>query len=248
MEFANHFTEWCYNYHDETRPWACNTVAYPTVEEQRRFIRSYVNHRPQFNPRASATPKLTTSDSNGSIPPVGSISAFMLDSRTPGGAGTIYGPGAGNTYAEEEARREKELERQVEELMKDVRIWRVANSAQWVAWGIVQAKVPELDDGKFDLISEPSTVASPALTNGTISSSPVLVSSPENIEDPVTTDAVDKETDAEVEASEEADEFDYLAYAQDRAMFFWGDMVSLGVVKPEDLPKETLERVRILDY
>lgn len=132
--------------------------------------------------------------------------------------------------------------------MKDVRIWRVANSAQWVAWGIVQAKVPELDDGKFDLISEPSTVASPALTNGTISSSPVLVSSPENIEDPVTTDAVDKETDAEVEASEEADEFDYLAYAQDRAMFFWGDMVSLGVVKPEDLPKETLERVRILDY
>ncbi|RFU34029.1 hypothetical protein B7463_g2282, partial [Scytalidium lignicola] len=253
LEFANHFTEWCYNYHDEARPWACNTNLYPTIEEQRRFIRSYVNHRPQFNPRASATPKLTTSDSSSSVPATGSISAFMLDSRTPGGAGSGYAAGAGNTYAEEEARREKELERQVEELMKEVRIWRVANSAQWVAWGIVQAKVPELDDAKSDLTSDASTVTSPItvpLNGATIDPSREMVKSPEAINESASLDLnpVNNGADADHEIPEETDEFDYLAYAQDRALFFWGDAVSMGIIKREELPSEIVERIRVLEY
>ena len=140
LEFANHFTEWCYNYHEADKPWACKTDRYPTMEEQRRFIRSYVNHRPQFNPRASATPKLAAMDGLGKG---NSISDFLLDSRNPGGIGSI-------DYAEEEILREAETDRKVEELLKEVKIWRVANSAQWVAWGIVQAKVPELDKKTID--------------------------------------------------------------------------------------------------
>ncbi len=52
--------------------------------------------------------------------------------------------------------------------------------------------------------------------------------------------------DDEGEAEEE--EFDYLGYAQERAMFFWGDVLQLGIVKREDLPRELLEKVKIVEY
>jgi choline kinase len=53
----------------------------------------------------------------------------------------------------------------------------------------------------------------------------------------------------EVEAEEE-EGFDYLAYSQDRAMFFWSDLLQMGLVKPEELPAEMVEhiRTRIVDY
>ncbi|KFY22905.1 hypothetical protein V493_06241, partial [Pseudogymnoascus sp. VKM F-4281 (FW-2241)] len=139
LEFANHFTEWCYNYHDPTTPYVCNTKSFPTPSEQRRFIRAYLNHRPQFSgsASASATPKVVPSPGPGNA----GISAFMLDSRGPAG-----GQAAPGGYAEEEARRIAEVERTVEEIMVEARWWRVANSAQWVAWGIVQANIPELEE------------------------------------------------------------------------------------------------------
>ncbi len=45
-----------------------------------------------------------------------------------------------------------------------------------------------------------------------------------------------------------SDEFDYLAYAQDRALFFWGDCLQLGLVKKEELPEALLARVKTLTY
>ncbi|KAK8182908.1 kinase-like domain-containing protein [Phyllosticta citribraziliensis] len=45
FEFANHFAEWCYNYHDPHASHAFNVPAYPSLAEQTRFIRSYVTHR-----------------------------------------------------------------------------------------------------------------------------------------------------------------------------------------------------------
>jgi choline kinase len=49
---------------------------------------------------------------------------------------------------------------------------------------------------------------------------------------------------------DEEEGFDYLAYSQDRAMFFWSDLLQLGLVKPEELPAEMVEhiRTRIVDY
>lgn len=228
MEFANHFTEWCYNYHDSTKSWACNTSRYPTLEQQRAFIRSYVNHRVQFNPRASATPKLVAADGISK----GSISEFLLDSRAPGGYA--------NSYAEDEARREQDVERQVDALLKEVKIWRVANSAQWVAWGIVQAKVPECDGSGTE--AEETDERAVNETNGT---APQLDKRPEGL---VAEAMLSGETAKEAEQLEDdEDHFDYLGYAQDRARFFWGDIVSLGLVKREDLPAELANSLKVVD-
>lgn len=191
----------------------------------------------------------------------GSISEFLLDSRTPGGTGGVGGGGVeASGYAEDEARRERDTERRVDELLKEVRIWRVANSAQWVAWGIVQAKVPELDgpvDGAAeDGISSPLTTAtdsSPAAAQGTqISTTPTqetpnplapLEKTQSQVIPPPEQADQQQQQDAEQEA-----EFDYLAYAQERALFFWGDVVSLGLVKREELPEGIRGRIKVVDF
>jgi choline kinase len=180
----------------------------------------------------------------------GSISEFLLDSRTPGGSSTeLY------NYAEDEARREKETERQVQELLKEARIWRVANSAQWVAWGIVQAKVPELDGPP-----------APVVDGAEIAEEPAAMYGEENVKPNTEVNGVHNEAEKrpeglkaeallsgdspkEAEALEdEEDEFDYLAYAQDRALFFWGDVVGLGIVEKEELPKELVKRLKFVDH
>lgn len=230
LEFANHFTEWCYNYHDPARPHGCNTKVYPTPEEQRTFIRAYLNHRPQFTASASATPK--TMPSAG--PSGAGISAFMLDSRTPTGA---------SNYQEEEERRVKEVEKQVEMLMAETRLWRIANSAQWVAWGIVQYNIPELD--AFDAASAVTDSSSPGGPSGipvpgkmSRSNSPKHV----GVAESAVTAQVEEDT------VEDDDEFDYLGYAQERAMFFWGDCVGLGLVRLEELPERVQKEIKVVGY
>ena len=174
----------------------------------------------------------------------------MLDSRAPSGTT----PTTPKSYVEEEACRQMDLDRQLEEFMQEVKIWRLANSAQWVAWGIVQAQVPELDPNH---ITDSPTTASPSemsaapdyltqQTNGYANSS----HSDKRPEGLVAEALMDGETiqEAELEGQGESDEFDYLSYAQDRAMFFWGDAVSLGFVKKEELPLEVQERLKIVDH
>jgi choline kinase len=230
LEFANHFTEWCYNYHDPAKPHGCNTKAYPTPDEQRTFIRAYLNHRPQFTASASATPK--TMPSAG--PSAAGISAFMLDSRTPAGA---------TNYQEEEERRVKEVERQVEVLMAETRLWRIANSAQWVAWGIVQYNIPELDavDDASAVTDSPSPDASSGVP---VPEKSARCNSPKHVGGAELAGAALLEE----EAVEEDDEFDYLGYAQERAMFFWGDCVGLGLVKLEELPERVQKEIKVVGY
>ena len=52
----------------------------------------------------------------------------------------------------------------------------------------------------------------------------------------------------EEEEGEEEEEFDYLAYAQDRAMFFWGDVLQLGILKQEQLPATLLNKIKQVQY
>ncbi|KAI1851865.1 hypothetical protein JX266_002718 [Neoarthrinium moseri] len=205
-EFANHFTEWTYNYHDATAPHACNISAYPTIEEQRRFIKSYVDHRPQYL-HAGSTPNLTPLDTPTDLPGTGSTSSivdFMLDARVPSGG-----------WKEDERRREEQTEKEIESLMQETRIWRVANSAQWIAWGLMQANVPGLD--KKDSEDEPAVEATQSAG----------IAAPEGEEGA-------------------ADEFDYLGYTHERALFFWGDCVQMGFVKLEELPEELRLKIKIL--
>ncbi|ROT35411.1 kinase-like protein [Sodiomyces alkalinus F11] len=216
LEFANHFTEWCYNYHG-TVPHACKTERYPMPEDQRRFIKAYVDHRPQF-PHSGSTPRLTPLDTPTSTPTGGnnpalhatgstsSIVDFMLDARVPAGQ-----------WREEERQQEEATEKAVTELMEETRLWRAANSAQWVAWGIVQAKIPgvDVDGGAAEAGTENDSAAAIYGANG--------------------------------EKEEEEEEFDYLRYAQDRALFFWGDCIQLGLVKVEELPDDIRDRVKYVD-
>ncbi|KAM5439371.1 hypothetical protein MferCBS31731_004795 [Microsporum ferrugineum] len=255
-EFANHFTEWCYNYHDEERPWRCNTAWYPTLEEQKRFIRAYLTHRP----------RLISEVHNGSYPAGQNFSTSSVSSTmtTPGLRPTYVGsprvapfnldthiPAVPFSISEDD-QIDEELEIEVQKLLQEVRVWRVANSAMWVAWGIVQAKVPGLEaavaETSTPAVSIPSGGEDTASSNGenedvattptqeTVGAQQMLTTSDQALQ--------------EAEVDEAADEFDYLAYAQDRALFFWADILAIGLIKEKDLPMEMLEHIksRMVDY
>ena len=186
----------------------------------------------------------------------------MLDTRAP------------VTYQclEEERRREEETESQVQRLMCEARLWRVANSAQWVAWGIVQAKIDGMDEAlekqkaKVSSVEEISTASVPledsisraeadasntyphahaeALPSNSNSTSITMSNTPNPSPASLLEDS--KREEEASEANEE--EFDYLGYAQERAMLFWGDVLGLGLVKKEDLPENLLHKIKIVEY
>lgn len=121
----------------------------------------------------------------------------------------------------------------------------MANSAQWVAWGIVQAKVPGLDEALKSRY-QPATPSSLLLQRGTSAASETT-SFNEGPGKEKGEKGGEQEEEEEGE-NDDAGEFDYLAYAQDRALFFWADALQLGIVKRDDLPKSLLERIKIVEY
>lgn len=169
----------------------------------------------------------------------------MLDSRAPP-----------TSYVEEESRREQTVEKDIEQLKHETRMWRVANSAQWVAWGIVQAKVPGMDEALEARNNDMPTPNSHDKINQGPPAHAHLVSDPLSLEMAGPDQgAHDKRPegrealpDDNRDEDEEEQEFDYLAYAQERAMFFWGDVLQLGLVKREDLPENLLQKVKIVEY
>lgn len=268
LEFANHFTEWCYNYHDPHTAWKCNTNAYPTPEEQDRFIRAYIRHRPQFN---VTTPKLGPLQPAESISPkrptgpMQSISNFMLDARAPTSAESLQNAETESTAAEDS---------EVAVLRHETQLWRLANTAQWVAWGIVQAKVPGMPTftpsasglttpnpaGLDAAIAAPADEDCPEMKcsdseshgNSKVVGSDPLSPEAQRMHEEIAAKRPDpvEEGDATAAAASasEEEEFDYLAYARDRAMFFWGDALNLGLVKEEELPEAVLKNVKKIDY
>lgn len=142
----------------------------------------------------------------------------MLDSRAPPAQ-----------VAEEEKVREERVENEVRRLMHEARIWRPANSAMWVAWGIVQAKVDGMDealrtkkvaDSHEDIYGSKGAAGEPQAESNHMT--------PESKETAKDEEEKQKEEGRETpaEGAEADDEeeagFDYLGYAQERAMFFWG--------------------------
>jgi choline kinase len=192
-------------------------------------------HRPQFNPAASSTPKIA--------PKEASISTFMLDARTPHGDNQI------DYFAEEKAR-EEAMEKQIQELLHEAKVWRIANSAQWVAWGIVQAKVPELDD--MPKLSKTAAILDKIKQRIHPQSDPLDPEVKALQEDGKASRPEGRlQEEAHQEGSEDEDdheEFDYLTYAQDRAMFFWGDCLQFGLVQEEELPESLRSRLKIVKY
>lgn len=221
-EFANHFTEWAYNYHDPHAPFACSVERYPSTEEQQRFIKAYIEHRPKTVSSAaapssdtdvtpSATPQVTPQN------PSSSVVEFMLDARAPPGG-----------WKEEERRAEGATDQRVEELIKETRLWRAMNSAQWVAWGIVQAKIPGYTEpgGEEGGSDQDKAPASPVVSEGSAAGS----------------------SSEGAGGGDDEEGFDYLSYAHERALFFWGDCVQMGLIKLEELPAGLRGRVKMIDY
>lgn len=253
LEFANHFTEWCYNYHDKRKPYVCNTNYYPTPEEQDRFVRAYVRHRPQHS---VSTPKMTPlSPSGGPMTPASDLtnarprptsnySDFMLDARAPAGVNPSTQPSTYDETAEKAAE-----ESDVARLLHETRLWRLANTAQWVAWGIVQAKVPGMPD-----FSE----SDPAPTDAEVGEDAAREELGERGEEYRELAAAEEtqkeekgaetESESKTEDEDREEEFDYLGYAQHRALWFWGDALQLGLVQERDLPEELRAKVKRVPY
>jgi choline kinase len=173
------------------------------------------------------------------------ISSFMLDSRAP----------PGQSYQEQEAVSERQTEEEARRLMAETKLWRLACSAMWVAWGIVQAHVPGLPDFDAEEKNPQGESESAALLDGATAEVQAKAEADKQSE-AVSQEKV-KETeekmicigeDTDLFKSQEDEEFDYLAYSQDRAMFFWGDAMLMGLIKAEELPEELVKRVKLVDY
>lgn len=141
--------------------------------------------------------------------------------------------------------------------MAETKIWRIANSAMWVAWGIVQAHVPGLPD--FDAAEGAANGntenPSAAALDGATAEIRIEAEAEEKKNPAVSTKEKTKDDakpeldqDTDLFKSQDDEEFDYLAYAQDRAMFVWGDLVGMGLVKQEDLPEHLKRRMKIVEY
>lgn len=202
---------------------------YPTPEEQHRFLKAYIQHQPPIQPSTSSAeaPPASTSPRTSTLTPTNSrggsssISSFILDSRSPPAAGS---------YAEEDRQRNEAIEAEIQRLRRETRLWRVACSAQWVAWGIVQAKVPGMNAALAAArVNHPSSLPEPALPpSGTVTE--------------------DRSSDDDDDDGEEEEHFDNLWYARDRVLLFWGDVLQLGIVTREELPADLLAEVKIIEY
>ncbi|KAH8153465.1 uncharacterized protein LAJ45_02278 [Morchella importuna] len=212
FEFANHFCEWMSNYHGPDPPHVIKENDYPNLEQQRNFIRAYVEHHlmgaySTKTPPAS-NPDLVNLDVRG-------VPSFNLDARTPA-----------MPYKEEEVARQRVVEKEVDRLVEETLVWRSAAHAMWCAWGIIQAKL------------NPTGAEQEHLKKN----------NPDYKESTLSEEAKNAAKDMEDRRSEDEDEFDYLYYSQQRALLFWGDMLKLGIVKPEEVDGFVLNNLKKVEY
>lgn len=246
LEFANHFTEWAYNYHDATTSYACRAEAhYPPPEAQHRFIKAYLDHRPRILGSSSSPTTANNNDVTPSATPLlgptaagsstSTIVDFMLDARVPPGG-----------WKEEERKASAARDAAVAALLRETRLWRAMNSAQWVAWGIVQAKIAGFTEGVRDEGALPSPMGSEDTVTGEGEEEGVLAGAGAGAGG--NGDEGEEKKVEEDEKVEEEEGFDYLSYAHERALFFWGDCVQMGLVQLEELPEGLRGRVKLLAY
>lgn len=273
LEFANHFSEWCYNYYDPEAPYALSHDLYPTVAEQERFIKAYLVHGTGVS-RFTASEATSNVSGNGIEASTGgagagaggvaaSLAAFMLDARMPfkdrgrdsdrdkdrsthmQNTRTRASSSSSATSTLNNSTNIEDLDPDInaatQTLMRETRLWRPANTAQWVAWGIVQATIPELASSEDD--NEPDYHQAGKLERGF---GPELA--PEYLDETAKSiPATAAEAEAEATATACVTDFDYLSYARDRALLFWGDLVAFGIVDEKDLPVDVRRRLKMVE-
>lgn len=179
------------------------------------------------------------------------MTPFMLDSHDTMSYGSFL----------EHEDRDQAIETELQRLMREVRLWRPASAVKWVAWGIVQATIPEMEEA----LSRAATASGQhsegncesaddiSAGKGPIDGRQISENKVQNERKITSTSgSEDTTTAAAAAATEEAgeEEFDYLAFAQERALFFLADLFSLDIIKEEELPVDMLPRIKehILDY
>ena len=201
-------------------------------------------------PSGVATPATETTPG-----PSSSVTSFALDSRAPPSA-----PASKEKDDEEERQREAKEEKEIEDLIHQTRIWRVSNSAQWVAWGIVQAKVPGMDEAldkkRVEIQAKQRSMSRRVWEKLSGKSGTAKKAGAEDEEGSMedmeglepTKGGEDKPNIPHEHETDDDAEFDYLAYAQERALFFWGDILELGIVQESDLPAELVKAAKRVPY
>ncbi|KAJ2133972.1 hypothetical protein IW136_004814 [Coemansia sp. RSA 678] len=67
FDIANHFCEWMADYHRPSNPHLLDPSAYPTQEQQRGFLRTYVKSNAFLDANVRATPSVVESDDEGAL-------------------------------------------------------------------------------------------------------------------------------------------------------------------------------------
>lgn len=121
------------------------------------------------------------------------------------------------------------IEAEVKSLEKQALLWRACTSASWAAWGLVQAVVDIKSDLKTrqDLLTKEGYKFDESKDN---------TASGEDETDKKSTNS----SGDEVEEGEE-DLFDYIAYAREKAMLFWADMLKFGIVTRDEYKGPIME-------
>jgi len=204
----------------------------------------------------------------------GMIAGFVSDMRTPAGftvkeTSVAVNVAGSADFAREEEAMQREVQREVEYLLWETRLWRLANSAQWIMWGVMQAKIPGLpvefggqeyvESSEFSEFQLPDSGFVDGDTNAvraqSIGQRPLA---PEQGVDNNIADAGSARAEGFAENAKDKgvedgvgmqeNDFDYLGYARERAMFFWGDAVKLGIVRTEELPEDMRDEIRIVEF
>ncbi|CAZ80857.1 unnamed protein product [Tuber melanosporum] len=114
---------------------------------------------------------------------------------------------------------------EVDRLEGEAKAWRAASHAMWCVWGIVQAKNP--GSGTKAAVDGQQGGADGSVPGGAKAAAGDLGG-------------------VKPESEEDESEFDYLGYAQQRALLFWGDMLALEIMKPGEVGDEVVEKAKII--
>ncbi|KAA1073088.1 hypothetical protein PGT21_035547 [Puccinia graminis f. sp. tritici] len=153
FDIANHFHEWCADYHHPTHSYSLTRHGnYPTYLERKRFYRAYLGIDCEYSKTNSAIEKEQSDPKANSYMKRFKdceISDFNLDEpsdlATLKDTNRVPGTNAGQGVVAE--KEDGEEDGRVMSLEQDVNLWSPASHAMWALWGLVQAR----DDLKVQL-------------------------------------------------------------------------------------------------
>lgn len=170
FDIANHFLEWTADYRTST-PHTLNAERYPTPDQRRNFYRAYLSPAqpvgltpggttPSFGPMTSGLAALTPLSLSSSVTLTSSPPPISSSVSSVNAPSALRSKSSMASIALDEAPPDSESSgavdaAQIDALEAEVRAWTPACLAQWIVWGIVQARDDILAGGvgEFDYLN-----------------------------------------------------------------------------------------------